>query len=91
MSDLSYIAVKHNVESIWANYLRDVQVTQEKAYTVLEWRDSGVGEDYLVDALRAEFPEHAVEIDIDGGCDSCGYGRGLTVTITPAVAFTESK
>ena len=62
-----------------------ITVHQEKNHTELTWSDSGVGEDYVMSAFRKEWPERTIEIDIDGGCDTCGYGRQLSVTISGSV------
>lgn len=71
---------KHTAWNL-GNDLEDVLVTYEAAYTTLEYCDSGVGEHYVVKALQAEYPSHRVEVDEWGGCESCGFGRTVSITV----------
>lgn len=47
--------------------------------TILEYTDAGVGEDYILQKCNVLFPGTTVEVE--GGCDSCGYGRTVTLNI----------
>lgn len=68
-----------------------LQIEQTRAYTTLEYKDSGIGEEYLVNALAERYPGHQVEAEEQGGCDTCGHGRTVTITIVPPINFTRHE
>lgn len=76
-------------DDVWSDSLDgDTLVVRRESPThvEIEYRDSGVGEEDVVDPLRAWFPDLDFDVDIEGGCDSCGDGRSITMTITGAEA-----
>lgn len=68
----------------WDEDFGGLTVRREKAFTELEYRDSGVGEDYVRRAFEEEWPDRSFDVDTQGGCDSCGYGRTISITISGA-------
>lgn len=69
----------------WGEDFDKLTVHQESNHIELQWRDAGVGEDYVVKAFEMEWPDRTYSMDIEGGCDSCGYGRRLSLTISGTV------
>jgi hypothetical protein len=65
----------------WDEDFDGLTVHREAHFVELSYRDSGVGEDYVHQALRAEY-DRAIDVDTEGGCDSCGYGRRVSITIS---------
>lgn len=69
-------------QSDWREDFGGLTVHQESRFTELQYSDSGVGEDCVAQALRKEWPDRVIEVDTSGGCDSCGYGRSISITIS---------
>lgn len=72
--------VKRNQK--WDEDFGGLVVSREAAFTELAYTDSGVGEDYVVKAFRMEWPDRNVDVDTEGGCDTCEWGRTVTITIS---------
>jgi hypothetical protein len=66
----------------WKEDFERLVVHQERSFVEIIYTDSGVGEHYIEEAFKAEWPDRAITIDTEGGCDSCGYGRTISVTIS---------
>ncbi len=66
----------------WDVSFQGLTVHHETFHVELTYQDSGVGEEYVRDAFAAEWPDRGVDVDAEGGCDSCGYGRTISVTIS---------
>ncbi len=80
---LADVVKKWNPAYLWGEDMRDgVTLTYEKAYTTVSYSDLGVGEEYVVQAFRQEWPGRQIEIDEWGGCESCGFGRTVSIVIS---------
>jgi hypothetical protein len=66
----------------WNTSFGELVVYYEPNYTTLEWHDAGVGEDYILNSCKREWRERDIDIEAMGGCDTCGYGRLVTLTIS---------
>ena len=62
-----------------------LDMKQELAMTVLEYRDSGVGAHYTQEALQVRYPDRKIDLEEEGGCDTCGHGQTVTIIIMPPV------
>lgn len=75
----------------WDEDFVGLVIHRESTYTVLEWTDSGAGEEYVTSALAKLWPDRKFDLDMQGGCDSCGFGRYLSLTISGATPPWEGK
>lgn len=64
----------------WSEDFGGVTLHRNPAYCELSYSDSGVGESYVLRAFEAEWPDVRVDVEVQGGCDSCGHGRDVTFT-----------
>lgn len=65
----------------WTCDFDDVPIVDDNGdHFVVEYRDSGVGEDYVRAGLAKSLGCN-VEVETEGGCDTCGFNRLVTVTV----------
>lgn len=74
----------------WDEDFGGLVVSRERNFVELSYQDSGVGEDYVAFAFRHRWPDRTIDVDTNGGCDSCGYGRTISITISGATPPWES-
>jgi hypothetical protein len=66
----------------WSEGFEHLVVDRNEKWTTITWTDSGVGEEYVLRAFEKVWPDRKFDMDIEGGCDSCGYGRHLSLMIS---------
>lgn len=68
-----------------------LHVTHELAYSTIEYRDGGGADDNvekrIVPKLLALWPDRHVTVEIEGGCDTCGFKRLVTISLTPPISL----
>jgi hypothetical protein len=60
---------------------------EESTYATMSYSNSGVGEGYVLEAFQAEWPGQRIDMEVEGGCDSCGYGQRVTFTFFGAAPW----
>lgn len=68
------------VNYAWSSDFRSLTLHRNPTYCELTYSNSGVGESYDLAAFQAEWPDVRVDLEVEGGCDSCGYGQQITMT-----------
>lgn len=68
--------------SSWSEDFERLTVYQNPTYVELSYNDSGAGEEYVVQAFQKAWPDRFIDSEAFGGCDSCGYGRSVSITIS---------
>lgn len=81
MTDLQLLEFIKRVNATPESFWRINPLTAFYSDGFLEYRDSGVGEEYVLEKIKVcGYPDATIE-SILGGCDTCGYGRTITVLL----------